>query len=220
MYSATLPFKAVTVSFVGLRCGRPACALPHAVAAVLAAHRHLRIGIDRNDQVGCEQAGGGDRDRCQQTTVDQIAVTDTMRRENHRHRDGGTDRIEQRAPGQPVLALDLQISCHRDEGQRQLLDLMVADQLTQDTDDPIPLDQAGVTEGEIKQPQHAAAFQRTDPALVLGQLAGGVNATDQRAHRRAGDRRHFITLLFQHLDHADMRQPARAASAEDQRHAR
>ena len=59
--------------------------------------------------------------------------------------------------------------------------------------------------------------QNAEAMAALAEAPGRVNRADHRTHRHAGDAGHFVAALAQHLEHADVRQPARAAGAEHDR---
>ena len=67
-----------------------------------------------------------------------------------------------------------------------------------------------------QQSQDGALRQSLCPVGEFVQRAGRVQATDQRAHRGAGDADHLVAALPQLVDHPDVRVSAGAAAAERQ----
>src|SRR6185437_8877415 len=135
-------------------------------------------------------------------------------------RNGRADRVEQRTARQPYFALAIEVGCHRRERNRQFLDFDVADQFTQHADDALALDQARAGQGPVHQLQHVHLLQRAYPVAVDIELAGRVDAADQRAHGTARHRDDAVARRLDRFDRADVRQTARTAGAERQRERR
>ncbi len=193
--------------------------LRRSAGAALAGGQRLRNGVDvdRDRRLGVIAQGRRDRQRIEQPAVDEQPALVMVRADQRRNRDRGADRVEQRALGEPHLALLVEIDRDGRVRNRQFLDVRVADEVAQHADDAVALDEAAAGEGPVEQAQHVQALQRLHPVRVALQLAGRVDAADQGAHRAARDRADRVAARFQFLDHADVRVAARAAGAEHER---
>ena len=200
--------EAVAVAGVGPLVGQPALrALGPAVH------------VDRDQPLRVGHARGGDRQRREQAAVDQLAAVHDRRREQARDRERCAQRLPQRAAAQPDHALAHQVDRDRDEGDRQAFDVRVADHFAHRRDQAMAVEQAAIAQRRIaEQAQERAAVQRLDAGAEFGELAGREHAADQRAAGTAGDRCDPQTARLDRLDHPDLRQPARAAGAQRQRH--
>ena len=184
------------------------------------ARRHLRpaMHVHRDQAMRVRQTGRGDRQRRQQAAIDQFAAMQLERGEHAGDRERRPHRVPQVAAAQPDLALAQQV--HRDRGEfdRQVLDARLADHLAQRPHQAVAGEQRRPAEARIEQPQHRPARGAQHPVAQVGQFAGRARTADQRPARRAGDRHDAHAARLQGLDHPDLRQPARAAGAEHQRH--
>src|SRR5690606_17904984 len=103
------------------------------------------------------------------------------------------------------------------EGDRQGLDVDVANDLVDLAEDLFAAN-SPQAEADIDQSQHVEVGQAFGPCLVLGQLAGSVDATDYRTHRTAGDASDLIAAGFQFFDYTHVRVAACATRAQYQGH--
>src|SRR5690606_1304814 len=122
-------------------------------------------------------------------------------------------RVPQPALADPDLALPLQVDRDRGELHRQRFDQRVADDLPHGLDQAAAAQQARTPPAGVEHAQEIAPRHRPQALLEFAQLAGGEDAADQGPARRTAYGLDPEAAFLQHLDHADLRQPARAARA-------
>lgn len=116
---------------------------------------------------------------------------------------------------EPDFLLVGEVGGNRRVGNRQVLDVYLAEDLVDLAEHPLAADRAEA-EADVEQAQHVEVIQAFHPLAVLAQLAGGVDATDHRAHGTTGDAGDLIAACLEFLDHADVRVAARTAGAQYQ----
>ena len=120
--------------------------------------------------------------------------------------------VEQVAAAQPDLLARQYVGCDDSQRDRQLLDAVAADERLQGLHQHLALEHAGAAPGDVEVAQHVELGQFLDPVGIVVELAGGVEAADQCAHRAAGDRADLPTLALEDADDADVREATCAAS--------
>jgi hypothetical protein len=102
-------------------------------------------------------------------------------------------------------------------GDRQFFDRHLAENVADRVQNLLRAQHPGGGDGRVQQPQHGALCQRLGPVLEFVELASGLQATDERAHRRPGDPDDVVAAFAKFVDHADVGVSAGASAAESQR---
>ncbi len=171
----------------------------HARHAHAGAQRHREIAVREHDRLAGFHVGGHGAERDRQV----VEIVDVA----HRQREATQQQLEAAAGERTLRRAQLAGVQAEFEAGGDLEVLFLA-----------PLRQVGAW--------HPGREQRVpvDVAQLalesVGAHAAGVESADDRAHRRAGDRIDADVLALQHLQHADMREPARAAAREHEADAR
>jgi len=124
------------------------------------------------------------------------------------------EHVAKSAPdGYSVLAAGLQLGGDRAVGDRQIVDIALAEQRAEQREQAGAADQPAAP-GQVHQPHHGGPRDAGDPFLQLVELARRVGRAHQRADRGAADDVGLDAALLERADHADVRPAARAARAE------
>ena len=165
---------------------------------------------------------GGDhrhnRQRIEQATVHQYPVALAYRGKQARDGCRGAHGLMQAALLEPDFLLIAEVRGDRSEGDRQSLDTLLADDLTDPAEYPFTADRAHVAESDIQQANHVQVIEPGDPFAIFCQLAGGIHAAYHGAHGTPGNAVDLVTATFQLLYHPDMGITPRSATSQYQRH--
>ena len=178
----------------------------------------LPLEADRDRQVGVDG-----RDRCHRQRIEDAAVgeqpaVEHVRDDHPGNRDRRADRRVHRTALQPHRLAGDQIGGHRGVRDRQLLDRDLAEDVAHGVEDLLGAQHTRRGDRRVEQPQHRALRQRLGPVGEFVQLAGRVQAADERAHRRPGDPDDVVAAVTQLVDHSDVGVPASSSAAEGQCH--
>ncbi|MNP10577.1 hypothetical protein D3C76_1027330 [compost metagenome] len=195
----------------GLECGRT---FDH---RQLVARLVGGVEVDRDDQVGMAGYHRYDRQRVEQSAIDQHAVALHHRGEQAGDRRRGAHGLVQAAFLEPDFLLVDQVGGDGRIGDGQVFDIDVAKDLVDLAEHPFAADGAEA-EADIQQSQHIEIVEAFHPVAVFAQFARRVEPADHRAHGAAGDAGDLVAAPFDFLDHADVRIAARTAGTEYQRH--
>lgn len=155
-----------------------------------------------DDPVG-KGRGNVHRNQVGRSAVNQGVRSVVYRREKNRHGEGRLkDRIEI-AFGQPDLPVGFQIVADDDDRNGQILEVEVSEDIIEDIHEP------GIIQNSAFQGEHwlenFVHWRGDDQFLdLVGGQAGGVQQTDNRAHRVGDDEIGFDTGFLEPAEHADM----------------
>ena len=158
------------------------------------------------------------RQRVDRTAVDQHLPVAVHGLEDRRDRDRSPDGVVQPAAVQHHFAPREQIGRHGRERHGHPLDLHIRNQLLHGIHHTVALDQPLGAQGEVHQTENLVFVEFAQPLLERFEMPRGIDAPDQRAHRRTGDGADLETLTFQLFDSSDMGHSPRPAAGQHQRH--
>ncbi len=141
-----------------------------------------RVEVDRHDQIAVRRHHRDNRQRVEQTAVNQHTMALLHRREQAGNRRRRAHGLMQTAALKPDFLLIGQVGRHRGKRDTQVLDLHFAENLANTAKYPFSANGAEIAEADIQQPNHIQIIQPGDPVPVVGQPAGSMDPPHNRAH--------------------------------------
>ncbi|MCY1448329.1 hypothetical protein D9M71_649890 [compost metagenome] len=104
---------------------------------------------------------------------------------------------------EPDFLLVGEVGGHRRVGDAQVFDIDLADNLA-DLPEDLLAPNRPEAKAHIDQAQHVQVVQTLDPVAVLIELAGGIDATNHRAHGAAGNTGDVVASALDFFDHTNV----------------
>ena len=153
----------------------------------------------------------------QQAAVHQRLAVDLFRRHEAGYCHRCTDGVEQVTLVKPDFLVIVQVRCNRGERNRQVFDLLVADEFAHRIREEVALHDAVLGKKRKIHEAHDVPFtQAAHPFLEFVELARAVAAAHDCTDGAADYGLDFVTSFFDFTNGADVCQPAGAAAAEYQ----